>query len=244
MKNLCLKILPLVALFPFMASGQWTVNGSNIYNNNTGNIGIGTTSPETKLHVNGVIKSSFLILSENSTTLGYFGRGLPTTGAWNQTPDVLALTYMGRDFAIGGWSKSTAVWKGAAFYINSDDGNVGIGTTAPKEKLSVNGKIRAHEIKVETSGWPDYVFAKDYQLPSLQETEQHIKDKGHLPGIPSAEEVKANGVDLGEMNAKLLKKIEELTLHLIESEKHEKKQQAEINELREMMTRLLVKDKK
>ncbi|WP_214228804.1 hypothetical protein [Pedobacter sp. B4-66] len=98
-------------------------------------------------------------------------------------------------------------------------GNVGIGTASPSEKLSVNGKIRAHEIKVETANWPDYVFAKNYKLPSLQETEQHIKDKGHLLGIPSAEEVKTNGVDLGEMNSKLLKKIEELTLYLIDQNK-------------------------
>jgi len=99
------------------------------------------------------------------------------------------------------------------------NGNLGIGITNPNEKLAVNGKIRAQEIKVETADWPDYVFAKDYQLPSLVETEQHIKEKGHLPGIPSAGDVKSNGVDLGEMNAKLLKKIEELTLHLIEQNK-------------------------
>ncbi|WP_214228800.1 hypothetical protein [Pedobacter sp. B4-66] len=99
------------------------------------------------------------------------------------------------------------------------NGNLGIGTASPAEKLSVNGKIRAHEIKVETSGWPDYVFAKGYQLTSLEETEKHIKEKGHLPGIPSAEEVKANGIDLGEMNSKLLKKIEELTLYMIEQNK-------------------------
>ncbi|ATP58033.1 hypothetical protein CPT03_16950 [Pedobacter ginsengisoli] len=98
-------------------------------------------------------------------------------------------------------------------------GNVGIGTLAPSEKLSVKGKIRAQEIKVETANWPDYVFAKGYKLPSLKETEKHIAEKGHLPDIPSAEEVKANGVDLGEMNAKLLKKIEELTLYLIELKK-------------------------
>ncbi|SMC75562.1 hypothetical protein SAMN04488524_2582 [Pedobacter africanus] len=96
-----------------------------------------------------------------------------------------------------------------------ENGNVGIGTLIPNSKLAVNGNIRAHEVKVETANWPDYVFARDYQLPTLQETEKHIKDKGHLPGIPSAAEVKANGVDLGEMNAKLLQKIEELTLHLI-----------------------------
>ncbi|MNY60919.1 hypothetical protein D3C86_1975370 [compost metagenome] len=74
----------------------------------------------------------------------------------------------------------------------------------------------------------------NYHLPSLQETEQHIKEKGHLPGIPSAEEVKNNGVDLGEMNAKLLQKIEELTLHLIEQNKQMQTKTDEIIELREL----------
>ncbi|TKC02814.1 hypothetical protein [Pedobacter frigoris] len=98
-------------------------------------------------------------------------------------------------------------------------GSFGIGTASPSEKLEVNGKIRAREIKVETANWPDYVFLPSYKLPTLQETEKHIKEKGHLPGIPSASEVKANGVELGSMNAKLLQKIEELTLHLIEKNK-------------------------
>ncbi|MNL08726.1 hypothetical protein D3C87_1294600 [compost metagenome] len=117
------------------------------------------------------------------------------------------------------------------------DGNVGIGTATPAEKLSVNGKIRAHEVKVETANWPDYVFARGYQLPSLQETEKHIKDKGHLPGIPSAAKVKANGIDLGEMNAKLLQKIEELTLHLIEKDKEIK----QLNKLNDRITELELK---
>jgi hypothetical protein len=95
-------------------------------------------------------------------------------------------------------------------------GNLGVGIHNPLEKLAVNGKIRAHEIKVETANWPDYVFSTSYPLPTLLETEKHIKEKGHLPGIPSAEEVKANGINVGEMNAKLLQKIEELTLYLIE----------------------------
>ncbi|MNY14409.1 hypothetical protein D3C86_1475850 [compost metagenome] len=102
------------------------------------------------------------------------------------------------------------------------NGNVGIGTSLPSERLAVNGNIRAREIKVENGNWPDYVFARDYQLPTLQEMEKHIKDKGHLPGIPSASEVKANGIDLGEMNAKLLQKIEELTLYIIDLEKRVK----------------------
>jgi hypothetical protein len=115
---------------------------------------------------------------------------------------------------------------------NALNGNVGIGTTTPREKLSVNGNIRAKEIKVETQNWPDYVFKSDYSLPSLEATEKHIKEKGHLPGIPSAAEVKADGVEVGDMNAKLLKKIEELTLYLIEQKKELVKQSKEIQDLK------------
>ncbi|WP_316810307.1 hypothetical protein [Pedobacter heparinus] len=118
-------------------------------------------------------------------------------------------------------------------------GKVGIGTTTPTEKLSVNGKIRAHEIKVETANWPDYVFTKDYQLLSLQQTEQHIKEKGHLPGIPSAAEAKSNGIDLGEMNAKLLQKIEELTLHLIEQNKKIEMQSSELSGQKKLIEQLI-----
>ncbi|UOY06002.1 hypothetical protein L0P88_18955 [Muricauda sp. SCSIO 64092] len=97
--------------------------------------------------------------------------------------------------------------------------NLGIGTTNPGTyKLAVKGKILAEEIKVET-GWADYVFKEDYDLPTLQEVEKHIKEKGHLINIPSAQEVKENGIELGEMNKLLLEKIEELTLYCIQQEK-------------------------
>ncbi|MEO9803467.1 MAG: hypothetical protein ABJF04_09485 [Reichenbachiella sp.] len=96
------------------------------------------------------------------------------------------------------------------------DGNIGIGTTTPTNKLEVNGTIRAQEIKVEASPWPDYVFTDEYQLSTLEETASYIKENHHLSEIPSAEEIEANGVNLGEMNMLLLKKIEELTLHIIE----------------------------
>ncbi len=112
---------------------------------------------------------------------------------------------------------------------------VGIGTLDPKERLSVNGKIRSQEVKVEIANWPDYVFSKNYELPSLSDTERQIKDLGHLPGIPSAAEVKANGVNLGEMNAMLLKKIEELTLYLIEMKKENEIQNQKFREQMEML---------
>lgn len=103
-----------------------------------------------------------------------------------------------------------------------ENGNVGIGTRNPTEKLSVKGKIRAMEIRVEAdngTNWPDYVFDSSYQLPALTELEKFIKDHKHLPGIPSAKQVKEHGIALGENQAALLKKIEEQALYIIQQEK-------------------------
>nr|WP_299073830.1 hypothetical protein [uncultured Allomuricauda sp.] len=112
---------------------------------------------------------------------------------------------------IGTWAR--VVHSEGDQFIN---GNVGIGTTSPGSyKLAVNGNIRAKEIKVET-GWADYVFQEGYGLPTLEEVEKHIQEKGHLINIPSAKEVAENGIQLGKMNKLLLEKIEELTLYVIE----------------------------
>jgi hypothetical protein len=100
----------------------------------------------------------------------------------------------------------------------ADSGNVGIGTVNPTTRLAVNGAIRAKEITVET-GWADFVFEEGYELMSLEEVEAYVKERGHLPDIPSAGEVTEHGVRVGEMESKLLQKIEELTLHLIAMDK-------------------------
>ena len=136
------------------------------------------------------------------------------------SPTARAL-YIQQDPAGGGTIESYnyATSTGNHLFINPNGGNVGIGTLTPKESLSVNGKIRAKEIKVESDNWPDYVFSKDHKLSSLNELEAFIKDNSHLPEMPSAVEVAREGISVGEMNAKLLKKIEELTLHLIDQNK-------------------------
>ncbi|WP_316800445.1 hypothetical protein [Pedobacter frigidisoli] len=96
------------------------------------------------------------------------------------------------------------------------DGNVGIGTDATAERLTVNGKIHAKEIKVDGSGMPDYVFEPDYPLRSLHDTENYIRMHKHLPEVPSAKTASEKGIELGQMNRILLRKIEELTLQLVE----------------------------
>lgn len=119
---------------------------------------------------------------------------------------------------------------GQSLYVQSTSdnvlmGNLGIGTRYPQERLSVNGNIRAKEVKVEMANWPDYVFEGDYDLMPLAELESYINRHGHLPGIPTAGEAEADGVGLAEMNRKLLEKVEELTLYILE-------QQRQINQLK------------
>jgi len=99
-------------------------------------------------------------------------------------------------------------------------GNVGIGTTNPQYLLDVKGTVRATEVKIVSVGaFSDFVFDKDYQLPKLSEVHNYIQEEGHLPNIPSAAEVKENGMSLVDMQVKLLQKIEELTLYAIEQQK-------------------------
>lgn len=120
-------------------------------------------------------------------------------------------------------------------YFNG--GNVGIGTENPKHKLDVLGIIRATEVKVET-GWADFVFDKDYKLPTLEEVESHIIEYKRLPDIPSEAEVKKDGIGLGEMQVKLLQKIEELTLYVIEQGKEIKQIKEENKELKTQLSKL------
>ncbi|MDY8134842.1 hypothetical protein [Aquimarina sp. 2201CG5-10] len=187
-----------------------------------GSVAIGTTSVQSKLHLNALERKAFRVYREGRTDK-YLSIWHGTAGAviepirTNNSTGVLYL---------GGYDTPTNT-----FFARSG-GTVGIGTTNTRGyKLAVNGKIRSQEIVVEASPWPDYVFKKEYELPTLTEVAKFIKEKGHLPNIPTEKEVSENGVHLGEINAKLLEKIEELTLYTI-------RQDQEIKELKEMVEKL------
>ncbi|MFV0390666.1 MAG: hypothetical protein ACK5KP_02085 [Paludibacteraceae bacterium] len=206
-----------------------------------GNVGIGTTNPQYKLDINGKLHLQ-TVESVNGWNYSYLH--------WNGHSLVMGspagvYAHNSIDLKPGGVSQeplhsqlrmytSTEINQhdlkiqlnsnGSCFFNNP--GNVGIGTTNPQYKLDVKGAIRATEIKVESiDNFPDYVFSDTYHLRSLSEVSAFIKENGHLPEIPSAKEVKKNGISLVEMNNKLLRKVEELTLYVIE-------QQKQINELR------------
>ncbi len=199
---------------------------------NDGKVGIGTVQPASALHIRNDLSGSqenwVLRLQNDNNEYS----GMPTTGilfaSGDQHSEKAGIIFRRTgSYGTGNMYILNNNLADSSPPLISDNtvmtfvagGNVGIGTLIPNEKLTVNGKIRAKEIKVENTNWPDFVFAKSYLLPTLKETETHIKEKGHLPGIPTAAEVKVNGIDLGDMNAKLLQKIEELTLHMIRQEK-------------------------
>ncbi len=135
------------------------------------------------------------------------------------------VTTSGNDgvFYIAPKSGSTVSWNISTYIKRNGDlisqKAIGIKTTNTSGyALAVNGNVRAKEIRVNTN-WSDFVFDKEYALPSLSQVEAHILQHKHLPDIPSAAEVEAEGVELGKISSKLLQKIEELTLYVIEQDK-------------------------
>jgi hypothetical protein len=185
-------------------------------NKATGSVGIGTASPGAKLDViGGAIRTDSNGYTSNNVggtgTAAYCPGGIYTGGGTNW---IYGHTLIGQAPSNG---------SGHEFFADGSahlgmGGNVGIGTMNPTQKLSVNGTIRAKEVIVDT-GWSDYVFAPNYVLAPLSEVEEHIKAHHTLPGVPSASEVADHGLSVGDMQAKLLAKIEELTLHQIEQAK-------------------------
>jgi len=228
--------LPLGLLFeaPLDASGNrlpiefnWRGGGNNtalkILPNK--NVGIGTNNPVSKLDVNGGIN---IPQGENITWGGAYGPDIPT---------IASTTNTGIVFYPSG---STL---GPAVTINRN-GNLLVGKTTQANtayKIDVNGKVRATEIKVEASNWPDYVFEESYKVGTLAELESYIKANKRLPEMPAAKEIETNGLVVGEVLKLQQKKIEELTLHLIEKDKELRKIAAKQKEMEALLKKLTEK---
>lgn len=200
-----------------------------------GNVGINTADPlDAKLHV-----------YRNATTGGWGNMDITKSGF--RVQDSNSNLYVDGNALIsnGHLQVGTVGSKRLTFGTNDNErmritesGLVAIGKTSASYKLDVNGTINANTYRADgTVVWPDYVFADSYKLNDLKEVEKFISQNHHLPEVPSEAEVKENGIDLVEMQAKLLQKIEELTLYVIEQNKKIEAQQNKIDKLESEMAK-------
>jgi len=213
----------------------------------SGNVGIGTSSPQCKLDVNGngnfngnlitsnnvIINGTDAVWQENLLLIkpsGWGGLRLsrrdPNSGNYDGNWAIGYNVHSGNDFSIS--NNYLGVQYDYLFHISSSTRNVGIGTANPAYKLDVLGTIRAKEVLVNLDGGADFVFEKNYKLPTIEHVASYVQKNKHLPDIPSANEMVKNGVSMGDMQVKLLQKVEELTLYAIQQNKQIDKQSKRI----------------
>jgi len=237
MLNNCKCYVLVVVLFlPSILFAQWNVSGTNIYNSNSGNVGIGlpqTITPIYKLHLNGTIGWNVpSTAAQNILTVGRYSLNHQMV-VTNVVESFKLQTSQNVYLEAFEASSSTFLkLKAQTIELNTPNSitinslvipnfiQIGSRPLPSGYKLGVSGKIIAEEINVQLSAsWPDYVFSDEYILMPLTELSTYVRKYKHLPDVPDAAEVEKSGLELGEINAVLLKKIEELTLYLIEQDK-------------------------
>lgn len=233
------------------AASRLFINGTN------GNVGIGTTAPAAGLNVH----NGALYLS--GAVAGYGGPQLFFSNTQSQVEWAEEYTTAATQSGLNFWRPFGATGTpGNYMLFLANNGKVGVNTDNPTAQLTVNGKtligdpaavninttspyglyvqngILTSKIRaavVNSTYWADYVFADNYKLRSLTEVEKFVKTNKHLPEVPSAAEVERDGVDMATMDATLLKKVEELTLYMIDQNKKIEAQQQEIEALKKQV---------
>ncbi|MBL7729842.1 MAG: hypothetical protein JNM88_01580 [Chitinophagaceae bacterium] len=217
-----------------------TDGGDKVFVDDAGNVGINTPTPTSRLHVTGTANIVGATSITGATTINNgAANALSLTGGLFITKSNEALGISGTNAAINFYNsgnfKSFISHSTSGLYLGVNDGNIRLdvtnghvaigpvvltGANADAYKLAVNGKIICEEVMVKLAGsWPDYVFADNYKLRPIREVEQFIAANKHLPNIPAAADMEKTGIEVGDMQKKMMEKIEELTLYIIELQK-------------------------
>jgi hypothetical protein len=262
MKKIVFSLLAIcITNFAF---AQWTTSAPNIYYTG-GNVGIGTTNPQADFQINGTLYvrktngiayqgyNKWFTLSDRNGYSSLIWFGYYDGSVWRSTHNSVktssitasnnGLLFLTSNSLPGSGNELTDLTEKMRL---TPDGKLGVGITSPKERLEVNGNaiiegnLEVQKVKVtaQPGSVPDYVFSKDYALRTIPELEAFIKANSHLPNIPNANEIETNGQNLGEMQLKLLEKIEELTLYLIEENRENSRLSLENKELNERLDRI------
>ncbi|MBO0930942.1 bZIP transcription factor [Fibrella sp. HMF5036] len=226
-----------------LGAGAQVTQANSVILGNNANVGIGTTAPGNKLEIVSAAAGTSGLRLKNLTTanpgtIATATRFLTVNANGDVVLGSTTGARLGADGVDGNWSVE------GANLTNTNAGGVVIGPGVSKTpagyRLYVSEGILTEKVKVavaNTSDWSDKVFDKQYNLRSLAQVEQHINAHGHLPGVPSAEEVVRDGVDVGKMDAKLLEKIEELTLYMIELKKETQALRLENKRIKQQLRR-------
>ena len=203
-------------------AGAWIRNGNNIYVGTDKKIGIGIETPAEPLHVSGNVLVTGAIKGGHNDwqSLNLYGNTSATDGARIMIGNSSAANGgFIKMFAVGTTGKIEFSNQNTVVMAIKANNDIVVGNPTQPSNMFVNGEINANLVRVNTQEWYDCVFDKDYKLQPLSVVEAFINQHKHLPEIPSEAEVKADGIDVAQMNALLLKKVEELTLYVIELEK-------------------------
>jgi hypothetical protein len=220
-----------------------TAGSDRMMINSDGNVGLGTITPQEKLHVEGNVYIGTNQMQFLSSNGGNNRIHSATTGSWtfkSRFDDMV----LDAGESAGNERKIFFKTAGSDRMIINSDGNIGIGTTSPDQKLTVKGIVHTQEVRVDLTGavTPDYVFEPDYNLTSLSEIETYVKENKHLPEVPSAKQMEEEGLNLKEMNLLLLKKVEELTLYVIDLKNENIEQQKKLSNQQQQIDTILKKN--
>jgi len=233
------RFLPGETKFQFQNASGVDIDAMTIADNGSVGIGAGPTEKldvRGNVYINSGIDDNHIYWGSHNMTMGtkpgdYSHNVLTLKPGGASNGKLISVFNMWNANSTTDFEQKVQIHTDGISYFNGGKVGIGISNITTDALLSVNGIIQAREVRVDLTGLADFVFDDNYKLMPLHQVESYVKINNHLPEMPSAAEVSKNGLSMGEMQNKLLQKVEELTLYMIEQQKTINQQSAKIEQL-------------